>query len=239
MGRKKDLTKVESKVSWEFVERLLSSEFLRVLYLWGAPGVGKSYAAYTKGRIGRGVVAITLTEETPAAELRGFWAPQGDQLVWRDGPVTTAMRDGARLVINELSHASADVLALLYPVLESVETARITLPTGETVMPAPGFNVVLTDNQPPDQLPHALQDRFDSILPIMDPHPEALARLSEPIREAALHTFDLEPDRAISVRSWIRVDGLQKELGLEDACRAVFGPDRGAHVFDAISLAMS
>jgi MoxR-like ATPase len=237
--KKRNTTRVESKVGWEFVERLLSSQRLRVIYMWGPPGVGKTYAAYTKGRIQCGVVAITLTEETPAAELRGFWAPQKDELVWRDGPATDAMRKGARLVINELQHASADVLALLFPVLESVETARLTLPTGETVFPEPGFNVILTDNSPPDQLPHALVDRFDAILPIMEPHPEALARLSPAIREAALHTFDLEPDRAISIRSWLRIENLKEELGLEDACRAVFGPDRGAHVFDAVSLAQS
>jgi len=235
--KKKDRTSVESVVDWEFAERLLASEKLRVIFIYGPPGIGKTFTSYTKGRIQQGVYAITLTEETPAAELRGFWAPKGDQLEWRDGPFTEAMRRGARLVINEISHASPDVIALLYPVLESERTARLTLPTGETVVPAPGFNVVLTDNAPPDQLPWALRDRFDAILPIAQPHPDALAELSPPIREAALHTFDLEPDRAISVRSWLRIDELQHEFGLEDACKVVFGPDRGAHVSDAISLA--
>jgi hypothetical protein len=147
------------------------------------------------------------------------------------------MREGARLVVNEPSHAGDDVIAFLYPILEMPETARITLPTSETVRPAPGFHVVLTDNCPPDDLPPALRDRFDAILEVNEPHPEALAVLSEPLREVARRSFALEDERRVSLRGWIVLDKLRLELGLADACLVQFGAERGSQVFDAIRLA--
>jgi len=188
------------------------------------------------GRIDNGVYCLTLSEETPAAELRGMFVPKGNKFVWQDGPFTAAMREGALLVINELSHASEDVQALLYPVLESEETAKLTLPTNETVRPAPGFHAVVTDNEPPDALPPALVDRFNAMVEINAPHPDALAKLSEPLRQAAIKSVGLEPERAVTLRGWLKLDELQRDLGLADACRAVFGRERGAQIHDAIVL---
>ena len=162
---------------------------------------------------------------------------KGDTLAWHDGPVMRAMKEGARLVLNEISHASDDALAFLYPVLEHSETARLTLPTGETVTPAPGFHVVVTDNLPPDGLPAALQDRFDATLEISEPHPSALARLSDGLREVARRSFALDDERRLSVRRWLTLDRVRHELGLEDACLVVFGAERGSQVFDALVIA--
>jgi MoxR-like ATPase len=226
-----------SRITWELIERVLASLVLGRIYLWGRPGIGKTWAAYHKGRIERGVYAMTLTPEMPASELRGNWMPKGGDLMWQDGPVVRAMREGARLVVNEPSHAGDDVIAFLYPILEMPETARITLPTSETVRPAPGFHVVLTDNCPPDDLPPALRDRFDAILEVNEPHPEALAVLSEPLREVARRSFALEDERRVSLRGWIVLDKLRLELGLADACLVQFGAERGSQVFDAIRLA--
>ncbi|NNL65205.1 MAG: AAA domain-containing protein [Myxococcales bacterium] len=224
------------QVDWDFVERCLGARGIRTVYFHGPPGLGKTYAAYNKGNLTSAPYAVTLTEETPSAELRGFWAPRGGELVWQDGPVVRALREGARLVINELACASPDVLAFLYPILESRETARLTLPTGETVEPAPGFAVICTSNEPPEALPEALRDRFDCTILIDAPHPEALRRLSPELRQAALQTFDLDPDRALSLRAWIKVEELREELGLRDACIAVFGAERGRHVHEALTM---
>ena len=121
--RKPETESRTASISWPLIERVLECEALGRIYLWGKPGIGKTWCAYHKGRIGRGVYAITLTQEMPASELRGHYLPKGEHFEWHDGPVIRAMREGARLVINEILHASDDVLAFLFPILEFEESA--------------------------------------------------------------------------------------------------------------------
>lgn len=220
---------------WGFIERVLRSPTVRTAYLWGRPGMGKTYAAYHVGVRGP-LYALTLTEETPSSELRGHYLPRGREMPWHDGPATRAMREGARLVVNELTHGSPDVMTLLHPLLENPDTACLTLPTGETVRPAAGYQLIATDNLPPEDLPEALRDRFDTILEVREPHPAAVAKLDERLRGPALRSFTLESDRRISLRGWFSVQRLMPEFGLRGACLAVFGPARGAHVHDALIL---
>ena len=223
-------------VDWEFVEKVISCQCFRTIYLYGPPGIGKTWAAYNMGDTSDGVLSVTLTEDTPAMELRGHYVTTERGMVWQDGSFTRAMRSGQRLVLNEPSHSAPDVQSFLYPVLENLETARLTLPTGETVTPAPGFRVILTDNLPPDQLPAALQDRVNSVLHISRPHPDALALLSPEIREAASVSFRLEAERRVSLRGWLMLEEASAFLGLADAALAVFGPERGPQILSAIEL---
>ncbi|TFG98432.1 MAG: hypothetical protein E4H11_00470 [Myxococcales bacterium] len=225
-----------ARPDWALVMRTLASLLIDRIYLFGPPGVGKTWCAYHHGRIEKGVYAVTLTPDTPSSELRGNYMPRGGEFVWVDGPVVRAMREGARLVLNEILHAADDVFRFLHPILEQQATARITLPTSETVVPAPGFSVVATDNSPPEALPAALRDRFDAVLEIREPHPDALALLSAPLREVARRSFALEEERRVSLRGWLVLDRLQQEFGLEDACLVVFGAERGSQLYDAIQL---
>lgn len=236
-NRKPEADAGATRIDWQVVEQLLASFAVDRIYLWGPPGIGKTWSAYHKGRLERGLFAITCTQETVASELRGHYLPRGGSFEWHDGPVVRAMREGARLVVNEIVHASDDVLSFLHPVLEFPETARVTLPTNETVAPAPGFHVVATANCPPDDLPPALRDRFDVSIRIEEPHPEALEKLSPALREVARRGFALDDARRTSLRAWMALDRLRRELGLERACAAVFGVERGAQLYDAIVLA--
>lgn len=226
----------QSAADWALMEYLLASPHVRTIYGFGPPGIGKTYGAYRFGRIAAGVFPITLTPETPASELLGHYTPRGNQLVWQNGPFTLAMRAGGRLVINELSHAGSDVIAVLYPVLESTETAQLMLATGEIVRPAPGFHVVATDNAPPDELPEALQDRFDCVLNLERPHPALIEALHPRLRRAAERSFLLDDERRITMRRWMTISRLQSVMGLERACHAVLGRLRGTQIFEAINL---
>lgn len=226
-----------SRIDWALVERVLASESVSRVYLWGSPGIGKTYCAIHAGSRGGAAYVCTLTQEMPSSELRGHWIPRGSELVWHDGPIVRALREGALIVLNELLHGSDDALSFLHPVLERPETACLTLPTGETIRPTPGFRVIVTENRPPTELPAALRDRFDVTLEVTEPHPKALASLSPAMQEAARRSFTLEEDRSVSVRAWLVLDRLQHELGLEAACLAVFGCQRGSQIFDALTLA--
>jgi midasin (ATPase involved in ribosome maturation) len=237
-SRKPESESRPAQLGWEAAEVLVACPVVVRLYLWGPPGVGKTWFAYHRGGTERGVYAITCTPETPASELRGHFMPQpGGGFEWHDGPVVRALREGALLVINEITHASDDVFSFLLPLLEYPETARVTLPSNETVRPAPGFRCIATANVSPDELPPALRDRFDAVLELREPHPEALAQLSESLREVARRGFALDGGRSLSLRGWLALDRLRHVLGLERACAVTFGPERGAQIHDAIVLA--
>lgn len=204
----------------------------RVL-LRGKPGTGKTYhAIHSALRKGQKVYTITMTEETPAAEIRGHYVPKGNEFVWSDGPAVMAWREGARLVINEIDRSSDDVLSLLYAIMDDPEFAELTLPTGEKVRPKEGFQVVATMNGVPDDLPDALQDRLPVDIEITDINPNAVARLPEDLREPAKNTaLAKTAERGISIRMWLEFANLREKLphtlgdeeGLKVAAQAIFG----------------
>jgi MoxR-like ATPase len=218
-------------------DHALACPAVQTTLLHGRPGTGKTHAALRFGRVQRGVYAVTLTADTPAAEVRGHFIMKGGDGLWHDGPFVRAMRAGARLVMNEISNAGDDVFQLLLLVLESPETAVLTLPSGETLRPTPGFHVVATDNSPPERLPEALRDRFQVVIEITRPHPDALAGLSPAVRRAAEAGLSVIDDRRVSARGWRTLDTLIVVFGLWAACRLVFGLERGTMIHDAMRIA--
>lgn len=216
---------METQSSWNLISALLSCPTMRTMLIWGPPGIGKSYSAFRHGLNGRQVYKVTLTEDTPAAELRGHYIPHGGEFRWHDGVLTRAMREGARLVLDEVSHASMDVQSLLYCALESPDSARLTLPTGETIRPAPGYQVILTDNADPAAMPAALRDRCDAIVKVSTPHPDAILGMPENIRALAAESASVDdPARRITLRAWESLARLMDGgLDLETAGQAVHG----------------
>jgi MoxR-like ATPase len=209
--------------TWELIDAVIAKAN-RVL-LYGPPGTGKSYAASHCSVNGQPVYIVSLTDETPAAELRGHYVPKDGNFVWQDGPCLLAWRNGGRLVINEVQRAGADALGFLAAILEDSDVVGITLPTGEFVKPAPGFSVVATMNgSPNDFLDEAIRSRFPVSIQVTEIHPSALAQLPEDLRKPAADSTVAEPERRISIRSWSTYASLRDALGPVNAATAVFGP---------------
>ncbi len=223
--------------NWEralkVLAKMTTGKGFKTLYLWGVAGTGKTWAAY---QTAHKYYAITLTPETPMAELRGFHMPVGKEFKWVDGPVISAMREGARVVLNEISHAGPDVMSFLHPVLEGKGTCRITLPTGETVKSEEGFHVVATDNYPLEDLPGPLQDRFNAQICIDTYSPGGLAGLGERIRAwASKAEVAMRDGRGISLRNWYALESsLEQGFGLEESCLLVFGEDKGGNIYTGL-----
>ena len=207
----------------------------RVL-LYGPPGTGKTYLALTGELNGREVYSVTLTEETFAAELRGIPFPLADRVAMLYGPAILAAQRGARLVIDEINRASGDVLSFCLALCNDPASRVITLPNGETIRPADGFQVIATSNDPPSVLPEALRERFVSI-ECPTPAPGAFAVIPENLRDA-VRRFVLNTDRdaAIPLRAFRAFVSLSETVGSAIAARIAFG-DRCCDVIDALALA--
>lgn len=223
--------------AWQIVDAV--AKVARTALLYGPPGTGKSYAAHSAAIGDRTLFTVTLTPDTPAAELRGHYVPVGGEFKWQDGPAIKAWRDGGRLVVNEIDHAGGDALSFLMNVLDSAGTAGITLPTGETVRPAPGFQAIATMNGDPDtDLPAALRDRFPCTVHVDEPHPSAIESLPDDLREAARGTVcAADADRRVSLRAWLDFAAYRMAIGEELAAVAIFGHDRAEDVLQALRIA--
>jgi hypothetical protein len=208
----------------------------RVL-LHGVSGTGKSWAARRDNLNGSTVFSVSLTEETPAAELRGHYGLRGGEYVWMDGPCVRAWREGCRLVLNELEKASGDAQTFLLGILDDKEIAQQTLPNGETITPHEDFHVIATMNGNPNDLEPALRDRFPCCIKIDEVSPGALDNLPEDVRTAAVNTGLVDdPQRQISVRVWNEFVRLREEVGEEFAAACIFG-ERSATALDHLKVA--
>lgn len=222
---------------WDLVDALVG-ESPRVL-LYGPPGTGKTFVGAT-ANLGKSqeVYSITLTEESSSAELRGHFIPKDGSFVWNDGPAIQAWKTGGRLVINEIDHASGDVLTFLHAIMDDPEIAQLTLPTdpAQTVKPKKGFSVVATTNATPDALPFALRDRFPVCINVDEVNPLALENLSEDLRTAVEETVVTDnEERRISIRAWAEFDKLRKVLDEEMVAQAIFG-HKATDVLNSLKL---
>lgn len=225
---------------WKIAEAVLGIS--RRVLLRGKPGTGKTYAASKLGLAdGQKVYQITMTPETPMAEIRGHFIQQGGDFLWHDGPAVAAWREGARLVINEIDRASEDVHSLLFVIMDDPEFAELTLPTGETVRPAENFGLVATMNGVPEDLPDALQDRLPVDIEITDLAQGALDRLPDDLKGPAKNTaLAKSEERSISIRMWMEFASLREKLsnqedGTKTAAYAVFG-DKAEAALDALTI---
>ncbi len=215
-------------MNWENLEKLIASNTSILLY--GPPGTGKTRALQTTDSL-----AITLTQETPAAELRGHFVPKGGEFVWMDGPALTGWKKGIPVVFNEINEASGDALTFMYALLDDAYMAKITLPTGETVRPSDGFCARASMNGEPGDLPAPLLDRFSTVVYVDTPHPQSLVGLT--LADVVLSTIGSnDKNRKVSLRQAKHFDYLTGIIGAKLASQAVFA-ERGVEILDALKIA--
>lgn len=219
---------------WEMAKKVL--EVGQHLILWGGTGLGKtSFAAKEGLKDGQTIYGLTLTDGMTLGDLFGrFWFKGGDS-VWVDGPATKAMREGGRLILNEVESSPPEIMTALHALTDHPALASVVLPTGEVVAPGVGFQVVMTTNFEPSQsLPPALVDRH-IVLHVTEANPEALKYLPDQYRPLAKSSAETgDPNRHISVRRWQQLASLRPVLD-DNAFKAVFG-SRADEVMTAVKL---
>lgn len=225
---------------WQTLENALLAGIDRVV-LYGAPGIGKTYAGMKLGNIEGGAHRLACTDDMTTSEVTGMWKQNKDgSLSWNEGAGILAWRGngtvGGRLVVDEIDKAGGDVFATLLAITDSPESAEWQNPeTNEKVIPLDGFSVVMTTNiERMEDLPIALKDRFPVCIRINEPHPNALARLSEDLRNPAKQMCDAG-ERRVSLRAWYAFDKLRSALDEKTAAEMVFNA-RAKSILDALKV---
>jgi nitric oxide reductase NorQ protein len=91
------------------------------------------------------LVTVSCHEDLTATDLVGRWLLSGDATVWRDGPLTRAVRTGAVCYLDEVVEARRDTTVVIH----SLTDHRRVLPiekTGELLDAHPDFMLVVSYN---------------------------------------------------------------------------------------------
>lgn len=114
--------------------------------LKGPTGCGKSrFVRYMAEKLGRPLITVACQEDLAAADLTGRFLLEGGATVWRDGPLTRSVREGAICYLDEVVEARADVMTVIHPLTDD----RRVLPLdrlGEELQAPDGFLIVISYN---------------------------------------------------------------------------------------------
>lgn len=122
---------------------VLSQEFFPV-FITGMSGNGKTLMVeQVCATLKRECIRVNISVETDESDLIGGPTLVDGNVVYRDGPVMTAMKRGAILLIDEVDRGS-NKLMCLQGILEG--KPYFNKKSGEYIHPKRGFNVVATAN---------------------------------------------------------------------------------------------
>jgi nitric oxide reductase NorQ protein len=114
--------------------------------LKGPTGCGKTrFVQYMAWRLGRPLITVACHEDLSATDLVGRFLLEGEETVWHDGPLTTAVRIGGICYLDEVVEARKDTIVLIHPLTDD----RRILPIEKlgTLLEAPDeFMLVISYN---------------------------------------------------------------------------------------------
>jgi len=114
--------------------------------LKGPTGCGKTrFIEHMAWRLERPLVTIPCHDDLTASDLIGRFLIRHDGTVWQDGPLTRAAREGAICYLDEVVEARQDTVVVLHALTDHRRILPIDK-TGEEVVPAPGFQLVVSYN---------------------------------------------------------------------------------------------
>lgn len=83
--------------------------------LKGPTGTGKTrFVEYMAHELGVPLITVACHEETSATDLTGRYILKGTETVWQDGPLTTAVRNGCIIYLDEIAEARPDVIVAIH-----------------------------------------------------------------------------------------------------------------------------
>jgi nitric oxide reductase NorQ protein len=114
--------------------------------LKGPTGCGKTrFVEHMSWRLSRTLVTVACHEDLTASDLVGKYTLRGDETVWQDGPLTTAVKAGGIAYLDEVVEARKDTTVVIHPLTDD----RRILPLekkGEIVQAPDDFLLVISYN---------------------------------------------------------------------------------------------
>ncbi|KAI0181074.1 midasin [Hypoxylon sp. FL1284] len=153
--------------------------------LHGLPGSGKTSIVHELARelgMDSGLVTLHLNEQTDAKMLIGLYSTgsKPGSFSWRPGVLTTAVREGRWVLIEDLDRAPNEVMSTLLPL---VEYGKLLIPSrGETVEAPSSFRLFATVRTTrglngQENLPSMLGQRFWHMSSVKIPPPVELEQI--------------------------------------------------------------
>jgi MoxR-like ATPase len=114
--------------------------------LTGPTGCGKTrFVEHMGGLLGRPVVTISCHDDLTSSDLVGRFMVTGGDVVWNDGPLTRAVKNGAICYLDEVVEARHDSLAILHSLTD--HRRALYLDRADEVVKAPeSFMLVCSYN---------------------------------------------------------------------------------------------
>src|SRR3982751_3208923 len=114
--------------------------------LKGPTGCGKTrFVEYMAYKMGRPLITVACHEDLSSTDLVGRFLLEGEETVWHDGPLTTAVRSGAICYLDEVVEARKDTGVIIHPLTD--DRRRLPIEKRGTVIEAPEeFMLVVSYN---------------------------------------------------------------------------------------------
>ena len=114
--------------------------------LKGPTGTGKSrFIEFMAHKLGKELITVSCHEETSSTDLIGRYIIKGAETIWLDGPLTTAVKTGAILYLDEIAEARPDVIVAIHSLTDHRRVLFIDK-LGETVKAHQDFMLVASFN---------------------------------------------------------------------------------------------
>src|SRR5678809_201364 len=114
--------------------------------LKGPTGCGKTrFVEHMAWRLERPLITVACHEDLSATDLVGRFLLEGEETIWHDGPLTSAVRNGAICYLDEVVEARKDTVVIIHPLTD--HRRRLPIEKRGTILEAPPeFMLVVSYN---------------------------------------------------------------------------------------------